>query len=756
MRNIDEIVSRMTLEEKAGMLSGADFWRLKGVERLGIPMMTVTDGPHGLRKQDDRPDHLALNESVPAVCFPSACATACSFDRRLMEDIGAMLGDECQAENVGVILGPGANIKRGPLCGRNFEYFSEDPYLSGEMAAAHIRGVQSRGVGASLKHYALNNQETRRMSLNVRADERARREIYLSSFETAVKKGKPWTVMCSYNKIDGVYMSENPLYLEKILRGEWGFDGFTVTDWGACCSHIAGVMAGMDLQMPYAGPLNDQELADAARRGVVPIEKIDEAVKRILDIVFRYADNHKPDASYDKDDHDRRSGRAAAESAVLLKNDGGILPLSAQNKVAFIGQYAVEPRYQGSGSSRINATRITSAMDAAKGIASVSYARGFDDSTAENAAELIAEAAALAADSDTAVLFVGLPGSFESEGFDRAHMRLPDNQIALIRAVARANPRVVVVLHNGSPIEVPWINDVQAMLEMYLGGQAVGAAAVDLLYGRVNPSGKLAETFPVKLSDNPSYLNFPGDGDDAFYRESIYVGYRYYDKKEMDVRFPFGHGLSYTSFKYSNLKASASVMNVGDSVSVSVDITNTGSRAGKEIVQLYVRSKHNGISRPERELRGFEKISLEPGETKTVSFTLTSRDYAYYEAQLDGWYAENGLYAIDIGASSRDIRASADITIEGAKPLIRPLTTDSTLRDLMAVPGSEPIMKPLMDGMRRSFGVDADNAAMGEGADQMFLNMIGDMPVHTLRSFASGGEPLDVEGLVAAVASLIN
>jgi beta-glucosidase len=743
----------MTLAEKAGMLSGADFWRLKGVERLGIPRVTVTDGPHGLRKQDESADHLAINASVPAVCFPAACATACSFDRRLLEGMGGLLGEECQAENVSVILGPGANIKRGPLCGRNFEYFSEDPYLSGEMAAAHIRGVQSRNVGASLKHFALNNQEHRRMSVSVHADERAIREIYLSSFETAVRKGKPWTVMCSYNKVDGVYMSENPLYLDTILKKEWGFDGYTVTDWGACCDHAAGVAAGMDLQMPSAGAANDDALVQAARDGRVSMERIDEAVTRILTVIYKYLDNHNPNAQYDKTAHHLEARRVASESAVLLKNERGILPLSADQKVAFIGQYASDPRYQGSGSSRINASRVTSALEAVKAVAEVQYARGFDDASPDDEAALAAEAVALAAQCDAAVLFIGLPGSYESEGFDRRHMRLPDNQVALIREVAKVNPRVVVVLHNGSPIEMPWIDDVQGLLEMYLGGQAVGGAAVDLLYGIVNPSGKLAETFPLKLSDNPSYLNFPGDGDDVYYRESVYVGYRYYDKKEAAVLFPFGFGLGYTSFSYGGMRVDNAAPSVQDTVTVSVDITNTGKLAGKEIVQLYTRGKHDGISRPLRELKGFEKVSLEPGETKAVSFTLSSRDFAYYEPPLHDWYTENGLYAVDIGASSRDIRLSADITISGARPLIRPLTTDSTLRDLMSVPGSEPIMKPLLDGLRRGFGIGDDGGAMGEGAERMFINMMGDMPIHTVGSFG-GGSPIDVEGLVAAVAGL--
>lgn len=745
--DIQRIISEMTLEEKTALLSGKDFWHLKGVERLGIPEIMVTDGPHGLRKQAGTSDHLGLNASVPATAFPTAAATACSFDRELIYEMGEALGEMCQQEDVAVILGPGTNIKRSPLCGRNFEYFSEDPYLAGEMAAALILGVQSKNVGTSVKHFAMNNQETRRMSVSVLADERTKREIYLAPFETAIKKGKPWTVMCSYNKIGGVYSSENRWLLNDLLRGEWGFEGMTMTDWGACNDHIEGVRAGMDLAMPSLGDSADKQLADAVRDGVLDEKYVNEAVERVLNVIQKFTENRKKDPDFFLGAQHHQARKIARESAVLLKNDG-VLPLKSKGKIAFIGAFAETPRYQGGGSSHINASEITSALQAVRSVAKVEYAKGYSIDTDQANPELQAEAVALAKKADVAVLFVGLTDAYESEGYDRSHMRMPENQNALIDAVCAVNDRVVVVLHNGSPVEMPWADKVGGILEMYLGGQAVGGATVDLLFGAVSPSGKLAETFPMHLEDNPSYLNFPGNGDQVEYREGIYVGYRWYDTRKMSVRWAFGHGLSYTQFEYSNLRVNKEKIAQGEGVHVAIDVKNVGHMGAKEVVQLYVHSAHNGAARPEQELKGFEKVYIAPGKTETVEFELNPRAFAYYESAIRDWYVEGGAYEIRIGASSRDIRAAKTIEIEAGKPIPVRVTMDTTFGDLIKIPGSQPILQPVMGGMMAQFGgVPEDDSMSG-----MMDAMVGFMPLHALKSFG-GGQVSDkmLEELIAAL-----
>lgn len=745
--DIQRIISEMTLEEKTALLSGKDFWHLKGVERLGIPEIMVTDGPHGLRKQAGTSDHLGLNASVPATAFPTAAATACSFDRELIYEMGEALGEMCQQEDVAVILGPGTNIKRSPLCGRNFEYFSEDPYLAGEMAAALILGVQSKNVGTSVKHFAMNNQETRRMSVSVLADERTKREIYLAPFETAIKKGKPWTVMCSYNKIGGVYSSENRWLLNDLLRGEWGFEGMTMTDWGACSDHIEGVRAGMDLAMPSLGDSADKQLANAVRNGVLDEKYVNEAVERVLNVIQKFTENRKKDPDFFLGAQHHQARKIARESAVLLKNDG-VLPLKSKGKIAFIGAFAETPRYQGGGSSHINASEITSALQAVRSVAKVEYAKGYSIDTDQVNPELQAEAVALAKKADVAVLFVGLTDAYESEGYDRSHMQMPENQNALIDAVCAVSDRVVVVLHNGSPVEMPWADKVGGILEMYLGGQAVGGATVDLLFGAVSPSGKLAETFPMHLEDNPSYLNFPGNGDQVEYREGIYVGYRWYDTRKMPVRWAFGHGLSYTQFEYSNLRVNKEKIAQGEDVHVAIDVKNVGHMGAKEVVQLYVHSAHDGVARPEQELKGFEKVYIAPGKTETVEFELNPRAFAYYESAIRDWYVEGGAYEIRIGASSRDIRAAKTIEIEAGKPIPVRVTMDTTFGDLMKIPGSQPILQPVMDGMMAQFGgVPEDDSMSG-----MMNAMVGFMPLHALKSFG-GGQVSDkmLEEMIAAL-----
>ena len=718
---IKKLVAQMTLEEKAAMCSGADFWHTEAVERLGIPASMVSDGPHGLRKQDQRGDHLGVNDSIKAVCFPAGCGTAASFNRELLKQMGETLGDECQAEGVSVILGPAVNIKRSPLCGRNFEYYSEDPLVASEMAGALISGVQSRNVGTSIKHFLANNQETRRLSSDSRVDERTLHEIYLAAFEGAVKKAKPWTVMCSYNKINGTYAAQNHQYLTETLREQWGFDGYVMSDWGAVNNRVEDLKAGLDLEMPSSLGANDKLIVGAVLSGELDESVVDTAVERILNIVFRYEENRDKNAVFDKDKDHEAARKVAEETIVLLKNEG-VLPLSDGQKVAFIGQYAKAPRYQGGGSSHINSHKITSALDAAADMDNIVYAQGFDDAQDKTDEKLLAEAVEAARGAQTAVIFAGLPEKYESEGFDRKHMAMPDYQNELIEKVAAVQPNTVVVLHNGSPVEMPWVDKVKGIVEAYLGGQAVGGAICDILYGRVNPSAKLPETCPLKLEDNPSYLSYIGEGDMVEYREGIFVGYRYYDKKKMDVLFPFGHGLSYTTFEYSNLTVDKERMKDTDTMRVSVDVTNTGAVAGKEIVQLYVADKESTVIRPVKELRDFAKVELKPGETKTVAFTLDKRAFAYYSVKIHDWHVETGEFDILIGKSSRDIVLTKTVTVVSTVKLPFVYTTDTTMGDVKKDPRAwkivqESLAMGMIGGQDDSQSEAANEAISEEMAD---------------------------------------
>lgn len=737
-RNLKELISQMTLEEKAGMCSGLDFWHLKGVERLGIPSTMVSDGPHGLRKQDDKADHLGINESIKAVCFPPAVLSACSFDRDLLETLGETVGDEAQATDLSVVLGPAVNIKRSPLCGRNFEYYSEDPYLAGESAAAFIKGVQSRHVGTSIKHFAANNQEYNRMSASSEVDERTMREIYLPAFETAVKKSQPYTVMCSYNKINGTYASENPWLLTKVLRDEWGFKGYVMSDWGAVNDRVEGLKAGLELEMPSSNGINDAEIVKAVQEGTLDEAILDRAVERILNIVFEYVDNRKEQPLTLEEDHEFAQ-HVAEESIVLLKNEEKVLPLEKNEKVAFIGGFVKNPRYQGGGSSHVNSFKVTSAWDALTEKENIIYAEGFSSETDVYDEKLAAEAIEAAKQADKAVVFAGLPESFESEGYDRKHMHLPECQNKLIAEIVKAQPNTIIVLHNGSAVEMPWLKDVKGLVEAYLGGQAVGQAIVNILYGNVNPSGKLAETLPIKLEDNPSYLNF-GDGDKVEYKEGIFVGYRYYDKKKMDVAFPFGHGLSYTTFEYSNIKTDKETMTEDDILQVSVDVTNTGDRAGKEIVQLYVSDQTQAVRRPEKELKGFEKVTLNPGETKTVTFTLDKRSFAWYSTDLHDWYAASGEYEILIAASSRDVRLTKTIQWESKQVLPLHLHLNTTLGELLSDERTRALGKELKGKMDAFFGGldgETDESTDGDEAvsDDMGDAIAASMPIRNVLSF---------------------
>ena len=741
--DIKALISQLTLEEKAGLCSGADFWHTKAVERLGIPASMVSDGPHGLRKQDDKVDHLGVNDSIKAVCFPAASATAASFDKAMLTRMGEAIGDSCQHEGLSVVLGPAVNIKRSPLCGRNFEYFSEDPYLAGNLSAAFIHGVQSRNVGTSIKHFAANSQEHRRMSSSSEVDERTLREIYLPAFETAVKEEQPWTVMCSYNRLNGVFASENPWLLTDVLRKEWGFEGYVVSDWGAVSDRVAGLAAGLDLEMPSSGGINDKKIVEAVRSGKLDEAVVDQAVERILNIIFRFTENAKPDTPWDKEAQHQLAAEIAADCMVLLKNDDKILPLRKEDTVAFIGEFADKPRFQGGGSSHINCFRTTSALEAAAGLP-VLYAQGYSATKDAATEEQIAEAVAAAKKAKIAIVFAGLPDVYESEGYDRTHMRMPECQNRVIEAVASANPNTVVVLHNGSPVEMPWIGKVKAVLETYLGGQAVGLATIRVLYGETNPSGRLPETFPLQLEDNPSFLSYGGEGDIAEYREGIFVGYRYYDFKKAAVLFPFGYGLSYTDFEFSNLRLSANTITDQDLLTATVTVKNTGDRAEKAVIQLYVGDKESSVFRPVRELKGFEKISLQPGEAKDVSFTLDKRAFAYWNTELHDWTVEPGDFTIEIGRSSRDIALDASVTVNSAVKINRHYDMNSIFMDILADPHAAAVFKPVLDGMRAAF-IPADteqtDAAKEAITEEMGLAMFNYMPLRSILSFA--GEKAD-------------
>ena len=693
---VQELVASLTLEEKAGLCSGADFWHTKAVERLGIPAIKVSDGPHGLRTQKEGSAN--PNDSIEAVCFPAGCATAASFDPALTRRMGAALGREARASGVQILLGPAVNIKRSPLCGRNFEYYSEDPYLAGELAAGFIDGVQSEGVGTSIKHFAANDQETRRLSCNSRIDERTLHEIYLPAFETAVKKAQPWTVMCSYNRVNGTYASENEFLLTDMLRNAWGFDGFVMSDWGAVNDRVKGVAAGLELEMPGSGGVNDRKLVAAVQAGTLDEAVLDRAVTRILNIVLRAADLARQPAVFDRTADHRLAAELAKQSGVLLRNLGA-LPLRKGQKVVYIGAYADRPRYQGGGSSHVN-TAAVSAMDAAiMNDRRVTYVEGFPADRDQRDEEEFLRAVTAAEDADVAVIFAGLPDSFESEGGDRKHMRLPDCQNNLIARVAAVQKNTVVVLHTGAPVECPWADDVSSVLCMYLAGEGVGEAEDALLWGEANPSGRLPETWPLRLEDTPCYLDFPGDGVTADYREGVYVGYRWYDARKMPVRWPFGHGLSYTGYVYRDAALSADTMAADGSVTVRVTVKNSGAMAGAEVVQLYVTDATGTPvpgGRVPQALRGFQKVFLEPGEEQEITFTLTPRDLSRYSAEIHDWYAAPGKYEVRIGHSSRDIRATLKLHYAASAAL--PLAVDETtpLGVLLADERTAPIIRAAM------------------------------------------------------------
>ncbi len=658
-----EIIEKLTLEEKAELCTGKDVWHLNGVERLGIPSVTLTDGPHGLSLK--KPDS-NVSENVTATCFPSAVTTACSWDRDLLYRMGQAMGQECLKEKISIILGPGVNMKRSPLCGRNFEYFSEDPLLAGELAASLIGGIQSKGVGTSLKHFAVNSQEKRRLVIDSVVDERALREIYLTAFEIAVKKAQPWTVMTAYNRVGGEYCTENGCLQNKILRDEWGFEGVVVSDWGAVNDRVKGLENGNDLEMPSSNGYNTKKICDAVRNGTLDEKYLDIAADRILTLIEKSA-GALGDYSYDEDEHHCLAAEICASSVVLLKNEDNTLPISKDKTLAVIGEMARAPRYQGEGSSVIVPTKITDAFDGLlqEGY-KITFAPGYFKKQDELNEVMVKDACRIASKSDAVLLFIGLTEEYESEGYDRKNMNLPLSHNRLLEEILKVNENVTVVLSGGSPVTMPWAKRVKAILNGYLGGQASGKAIAEIISGKKNPSGKLAETYPVCESDVPCYSYYPGTGLTAEHREGIYIGYRYYDTAKKDVLFPFGYGLSYTDFDYSDITLSEDKIKDTDTLTVTCKVRNIGDRDGAEIVQLYVKDTESTIFRPEKELRDFCKVFLKKGEEKTVSFALSKRAFAYYNININDWHVEAGEFEILIGASSRDIRLKARVEVESS------------------------------------------------------------------------------------------
>ena len=655
-----DIISKLTLDEKCYLLSGRDFWSTYSVEKKGVPSVILSDGPHGLRKQEGEGDQLGLNGSVPATCFPTAATMANSWDPELGEEIGKNLGEEAGCQNVSVLLGPGLNIKRSPLCGRNFEYFSEDPYLAGKMAAGYIRGIQANGISACPKHFAANNSELRRQASNSVVDERTFREIYLTGFEIAVKEGHPKSIMSSYNEVNGTYANENEHMLQEILRDQWGFDGFVVSDWGAGNDFVEGVRAGSHLEMPTTGGDSPEQLIKAVKEGRIDESMVDRRVDELLDVVLKVSDAVKPykGKAFDVEEHHKAAMKASEQSIVLLKNEDNILPLKEGTRVAVIGDFAETPRYQGAGSSVVNPTKLDSALDVIGDfpLEVVGFAKGYPRIGAADPA-LEEEAVELAKKADVALLYLGLDEISESEGLDRPHMKMPESQVALLKKVAEVNENVVVIMAAGSAVEMPWLDSCKGLVHGYLCGQAGASAILEVVTGKINPSGKLSESYPISYDDVSSAPYFPAKERSVEYREGLYVGYRYYDKVGKDVLFPFGYGLSYTTFEYSDIYVDHSF--------VTFTIKNTGDMDGAEVAQVYVSAKEPHVYRPEKELKGFTKVFLKAGESKEVTVPLDEKAFRYFNTKTDRFEIDGGEYEILVGASSRDISLSATVSVEG-------------------------------------------------------------------------------------------
>jgi len=736
-QKIKDLLKKMTVEEKAEICSGASRWRTHSIDRLEIPEIMMADGPHGLRKEPKEKESASMGESVEAICFPTASALACSWDRDLMSRMGEALGEESQTEDVNILLGPGVNIKRSPLCGRNFEYFSEDPLLASELAANYVKGVQSMGVGTSLKHFAANNQEHRRLTVDAQIDERTLREIYLSAFEKVVKEAQPWTVMCAYNQVNGTHASENKYLLTDVLKEEWGHEGFVVSDWGAVNYRDKGIAAGLELEMPSSHGDGKKAIVEAVENGSLSEESLDRAAERMLKIIFKAVENDRDDLNYSKDEHHQLAREIAADSMVLLKNEESILPLAEDEKLGVVGSFAKKPRFQGGGSSNINPYQVDNAYAELEKYTDqkLAYAEGYSLESDEDDVKLIAKAKELAEKVDKVIIFAGLPDRYESEGYDRETLEIPPNQNRLIEEVAEVNKNAIVVLSNGSTITMPWLNNVKGVLEGYLTGQAGGGAAADILFGHVNPSGKLAETFPQKLSDNPSYLFFPGEKDKVEYREGIFVGYRYYDSKEIEPLFPFGYGLSYTDFEYSDLKIKKNEITDQETLNLSLKVKNTGDIYGKEIIQLYVSDPESTVIKPEKELKEFAKVELEPGQEKIVEFELDKRAFAYYNTEIDDWYVESGEYDILVGASSRDIRLKETVRVESTVELPYEYTINTNVGDILADPEAEEVFNELLSEYLE--GTDLFEM-LGGRKSEMMEAMLKYMPLRALVMFSEG------------------
>lgn len=748
--DVDEVVAQLTLEEKASLTLGSDFWHTVAVERLGVGRILVSDGPHGLRAQpeSDSGDHVGIGGSVPATCFPTASGLASSWNPEAFRLVGQAIAREARAGRVSVALGPGINIKRSPLCGRNFEYLSEDPYLAGVLATATVQGTQSLGIGTSLKHYAANNQETDRLRVDTQVDERTLREIYLPAFEAVVKHAQPWTVMCAYNKVNGTYASEHHWLLTEVLRDEWGFDGLVVSDWGAVHDRVAALAAGLDLEMPPALGYSEVAVVKAVQDGSLDEGVLDQAVRRVLRLVRQSQPALEQGGSFDAEEHHTLARTVAHESAVLLKNDGHVLPLrpAAGATVAVIGEFARTPRFQGAGSSQVNPTKIDIPLDelttALGPEVTVDFAAGFRLDTDAEDPVLADEAIRAARAADHVVLFLGLPAQAESEGFDRTTMDLPRNQLTLLEQIAASDDDVVVVLVGGSTVEMAsWDHRAAAVLTCWLSGQASGGAVADLLTGAANPSGKLAETVPIRLEDNSSYLNFPGDPGVVRYGEGIFVGYRGYDKGAVDVSYPFGFGLSYTTFAISEVEVIVDGSVAGGDLAVTVNavVTNTGEVAGAEVVQVYVGDLESSAARPVRELKGFARVGLEPGAATLVSIVLDERAFAFWSQRHGRWAVEAGAFEIAVGSSSRDIADEVVISLE-APSLAPPLSANSTLEEWLADPRGRAVLTA------------ASSQAGGILADQELVKIIGNFPMSSLAAFGQlGWSRSKLDELVAAL-----
>ncbi|MBR5543988.1 MAG: glycoside hydrolase family 3 C-terminal domain-containing protein [Clostridia bacterium] len=719
-----DIIAQMTLEEKASMCDGLDYWHSQPVERVGIKSISLNDGPHGIRKKGDPEQNTDVLKGLPAICFPTASATACSWDTDLIYKMGEALGDECRKEQVNVLLGPGTNIKRSPLCGRNFEYFSEDGLLAGEMSAAFINGVQSKGIGTSLKHYAANNQETRRMTVNAVVDERTLRETYLLPFEIAVKKSQPWTIMNSYNRLNGTYAAENKWLLTDVLRDDWGYEGVVITDWGAENDRVAGLLAGQEIEMPTSSGIGTKLIIDAVNDGSLDVAVLDAAVDKIIELTKKAEPVIGGTYTYDSDAHHQLAREIASQCMVLMKNNNNVLPIKKDAKVALIGEMAHTPRYQGAGSSLINPIKLDNAYQTMKDMGvDFTFSKGYElkKCKEKKALELIIEAKAAAKNADVAVVFVGLTDEYETEGADRHHLSIPPMHNTLVEEVVKVNPNTVVVLSGGAAVEMPWADKVPTILNMFLTGQAGGSAVCDILFGDVNPSGKLSETYPLALSDNSSYNYFPGTTVSVEHRESVYVGYKYYDTANKEVAFPFGFGLSYTTFEYSDIKVSADNIKDTDTVTVSFKVKNTGDVDGAEIAQLYVSDVESTIYRPVKELKGFKKVFLKAGEEKEIEITLDKRAFAYYNVNINDWHVESGEFKILVGASSRDIKLEASINVES--------TVEAEIPDYKATApcyyGAD-VMNVSADAFKAVYGKELPPSERDKNAPFTVLNTIED------------------------------